>query len=161
MKTGFFVKLKEVCLPLGSPGPPPAASSPSPCWTSPASGTAAYQGTTIITAWFSQAVDGCKFNSTVRHIYKKSFWAILSVFHSKFLTSVYMKKNSKKQYGYHKTQKRMLILNPLKILQKKLMRKSYRRKIVRKREFLSYISVCQSFPPITFLHFFSRIKNQH
>ncbi len=51
------------------------------------------------------------------------------------------------QYGYQKTQKLMLISSPLKMLQNNSCEKSCLRKI----KFLTFITVCKSFRPTTFL----------
>ncbi len=56
--------------------------------------------------------------------------------------------------GYHKTQNFMLISNPLKKLKNNSCEKSYQRKSNRKWIFFTFITVCKSFPPITFFGWF-------
>jgi hypothetical protein len=54
------------------------------------------------------------------------------------------------RYGYHKkTQNLVLISDPLKKLQKNPFEQSYQRKCDSKMEFLTFITVCKSFRPIT------------
>ncbi len=54
------------------------------------------------------------------------------------------------QYGYQKTQNMMYVSIPLKKLQKDSCEKNYQRKSDKKTEFLTFITVCKSFRPITF-----------
>jgi hypothetical protein len=72
---------------------------------------------------------------------------------SKFAKSAYMIKNTffqKSNNGNKKIQFLKQILNPLKRL-KKTREKMYQRNGYRKMEFFTFITVCQSFWPVTFL----------
>ncbi len=67
------------------------------------------------------------------------------------------------QYGYQKMQNLMLISNPLEKLQKISCEKSCQIKSDSKMEFLTFITACKGFRPITFFgvifsHFLQRIR---
>jgi hypothetical protein len=86
-----------------------------------------------------------KFNS------KTSLYSFLTFDFKVCIRCQYNQKNSSKmKFDYQKTQNVMLKSNSLKKV-KQLMQKSYQRKSDRKIKFLTFITACKSFWPITFL----------